>query len=65
MAVKAPKGKCCSGRAAKLKKVNFDKATKAAKSASSGGAKPATAKKAPAKKAPKAKKAPGCRVCGK
>lgn len=61
------KPKCCSKRSAKLKKANFDKATKAANAPlgpEGRFAKKAPHKKASAKKAP-SKKAKPCSVCGK
>jgi len=61
MVVAAPQMKCCSGRAAKLKKANFAKA-KAAADANIG--KKAPNRKAANKKAAN-KKAPGCTLCGK
>jgi len=69
MPVKAPKGKCCSSKVAKLKKANFDKAVRKAKAPpGEWGTKPSkktpAERKASAKKA-SAKKAKGCRVCAK
>jgi len=56
--------KCCSKRAAKLKKVSFEKAKKAADARVASGAPEAKAKKATARKA-SAKKAKPCTICAK
>lgn len=65
MAVAAPKVKCCSKRATKLKQASYAKA----KAAADAGQKIPPGKKAPARKA-RARKASarsvqGCSVCGK
>ena len=64
MVVKAPRVKCCSKRAVKLKKASYAKAKKAADEGSKGAVKKAPARKAAPKKAA-AKKAKPCTVCGK